>query len=309
MFSDREMYIDNDKILDKIIRAIINSNDLNFKKTIGKKIIQSLINRERIRYGLDFDLEFVYEKSDISGSYNKRSNLMQINLDFLDDLENFNYYFVTCIESIFHEVRHAVKCREVQTGEMLDFDKLIMSIDMLMSDVKDCFENLYYDNNGNKLSFEIDATKFAYRETSQMFKEYPELIKRYEQEVEKDNYVRKDVMGYYDIIFLFVKKMNYLLKSNPGFYRAFDDYPVFKEFFDIDKKGINFKSVRYFIRKKRKINSEKDSVSKTNRINSIQMFLREMGIFNYLESDVTFFNETSVLEAISDYDAKVGSKK
>ena len=294
---DKDVYIDDDNVLERYIDLIIKSNDLNTKKILANIVIISLVNRFKAIEELDFSVSFDLDNKSILGLYNKNKKIINVNTSFMNSLDDFNYNFVLCISSLFHELDHVKQYKNVKKKK-LDFNNLIMAIDMILGDIYG--EDDYYDNNYHNLSFEIDAECKSYISTNKLFSKYADLIDRYRKSisVKKDNYVRKDGLYYYEIICLFVEKMNYLLSLDKKYKRIFDEYPVIYEFFDIIDNQLRFKTDKYF--KKKLSDIEKSSLSIKNKkmVHSIKCFLREKRIYKELSPNYDYLSDSELIDMI-----------
>ena len=96
---DKDVYIDDDNKLKKIIDLIIKSNDLNTKKRLSDLVIMSLINRVKAAYQIDFDVSYkiVNEDKSILGLYKRDEKTIYVNNSFMSSLHDFNEKFILCI--------------------------------------------------------------------------------------------------------------------------------------------------------------------------------------------------------------------
>ena len=309
MQRDRDVFIDDENTLNKFINTIIRSNDLGLKTRLSKAVIVSSINKFMFQHDMDLNVSFdkMSFAKDGAGLYSRKDNKIYIDSDFMNSLEDYNFNFLLCYDSVMQEITQ-VYHQKYARSKGLDFDKLIMAIDIILSDIEHNGEKEYYNENYDNLSFELDSREMAYVETIKLFGNYKDLIERYKEHTfkRKDNYVRKDGMYYYDVICLFVEKMNYLLSINPNFKKIFDKYPVIYEFFDIEDNKIRFKKDKYFMNKLSELEKSSNSLKNKRMIYSIRAFLMEKRIYKALDSNYSFLSDEDLLSMLKDITKKRG---
>ena len=235
---------------------------------------------------------------------------------------NSRVSFAEAIDTVFHETRHAIQYEEITTNSNFSYDDLIMAIDWLMTDLGGA---AYYQNNYVEISYEMDAREIAYVETMKMFKQYPKIQEEYKKNyIEITNplskYMRKEeflsLESYYGVIDNFLNMINGLLcdgttKDQEYFdyiFKKIDRFPVFKEFFDIDreKRTVNPKPKSYFRDKITEAYGFTDPLKKREYAYSIQAFRYAKRLAEYLKDRVyeapvvnELYNKEIVEEAIS----------
>ena len=274
---------------DEMLELFYNSKDDYFKEVIMLPLIHGLIEKQNSKYGLNVEIE--YRENKISyknlGSYRSSSNTIFINPHLFKVFENKDSSFVDSVNTVFHEMRHALQHRMMNHCNSFDYNVLLMSMENIISS---CDKD-YYRNNYRNVSFERDARDIAYVETMTFFKEKPNYQAYLIEESKKkdiEDYVRLDqYKSYSTIISYFSKKLEENLRffsEMPEFLEFYINeikkYPVIFKFFDIDfERGtVNYKSEEYFEEQLKSLENEPDSIRKRESIYAIKNFLYSIKI-------------------------------
>jgi len=284
-------FLDN---FDTLVDMFIKSNDKKYKHKLMIPLVVALIEKQKKKYGLNFEVVFSSKALNDAqvGSFNQRKNTMYINPNIVDIIDDTDVAFIHAVDTVFHETRHALQHKEIETREEFDFDNLVMAMDYHLS----YNEDNYYAKNYAHISFERDARDIAYVETMSFFEKYPNIQKLVKKEREDDyhlsDYIRKETLlgedTYYGLIYHFIENISVGLKTakeEPEYrdqiFERIKRYPVLFKFFDIDFDNycINIKDGDYYMNLLKK---SRDTDKEKTVEYSVESFLYSLRMGKYL---------------------------
>ena len=287
---------------EQLIDCFAKSENEEYQRLLITPLAIALAEIQKEKYDLDFEVKIISSSIETGtlGYYSKEDNVLFLNTYYIKNADNIKSELAETINTIFHEVTHAKQYREVESSTDLNYDNLLIAIDLYNMNQE--FSD-YYGTNYQHISMERDARACAYVETKTLLQNYPELTENLEPEsITKyilSDYIRKEnffgTRSYYGIITRFENYINCELKANQSINdiesikkieELIEKYPVILQFYDYDKINCELKRKpdEYFENKLKELESLPNSIDKTTQIYSIKAFRYAIKVGEYMNT-------------------------